>query len=245
MPIIYPNGVKPGCLPRVSKVGARWPVADEVIDIKPQYEWLEFIETDTSLMKYRPWTLYQNGIGSCGTETITAAVGYLQKRQTGHAPKLNPWSVYWKTSGGRDRGSSLDENLEYVRDHGICPDSVWPRYGEGDRVINPWNREPSDEAKEVARNHCILEFCDAVSLLHVGSLLCAKLPVMFGWQGHACLLVKLLDEWQAVYDNWWKTGWNSSEWQEYGDGYGMIDLREIDFRYGAFGLMSATYLQAT
>jgi hypothetical protein len=239
MAVVFPPGVKPGCTVRNTKVGDACPVASEVIDIKPRDAWHEFIG-GSNVRQFRPWTLYQDGIGSCGAETLTAAIGYKTKQQNAPSPKLNPWSMYWKTSGGRDQGSAIDDNLEYARDHGLCPESVWPRYGEDGRVVHPWYEEPSEEAKHEARNHRILEYCDCVSLLHVGSCLCDNISVAFGWQGHACLLVELISETEAVYDNWWRRGWGGRDWREIEDGFGVIDLREIDFRYGAFGILSTT-----
>ena len=120
----------------------------------------------------------QDGVGTCATESTTQAVEIVRRFEGQEYVELNPWSIYWYTSGGRDSGSSIDDNLAYVREKGICPESLWPR-------SKGWKSRPSAEAMEAALQYRIDEFYDVTTIAEAGTALLLGFPVVFGWQGHS------------------------------------------------------------
>ena len=167
----------------------------------------------------------QGSNGSCATESTTQSEQIVRAVAGQPFVLLNPLSIYRVTSGGRDRGSSIDENLMFARETGILPESYWPR-SKGFRAT------PPDGWQDVAAKYRIDEFFDIGSIDEVGTALLRGLPVVFGWQGHSCVLVELLSDTEAVYANSWSKEWGDS-------GFGTIALSKINFSYGAFATRTA------
>src|SRR3972149_2289686 len=123
---VFPKGIVRGCLPRKSRPGEWCPMASERIKLVPRADWAGLAK-ELHLRQFVRAVLDQDGAGSCATESPTGAA--MISRAFAGLPHvlLNPWFIYHTTSGGRDNGSSIDENLAFAREHGIAPESIWPR----------------------------------------------------------------------------------------------------------------------
>ena len=222
--LVVPPGKKTGCLPRKSMMGGVCSLFSEKLAIIPVAEWpslLGNIELRSCVTKIKD----QNGFGSCATESTTQSMEIVRKLEGQEWVELNPLFIYHTTSGGRDQGSSIDTNLEFARDYGIAPESVWPR-------SKGFTAKPSADAVEAAMAYRIMEFYDIASISEAGTALLLGFPVVFGWQGHSCVLVQLLSTTKALYAN---------SWGNWGDqGFGTINLSSINFGYGMFALRTAT-----
>jgi len=224
--LVFPSGRVAGCLKRKSKFGKLKgcpPMAD-VIDTIPKRDWGDWIGKVALCANIRQ-ILDQGSNGSCAWESTTQ--GVLIGRDVARLPfvLLNPLSGYHFTCGGRDQGSNIDSNLVHARDKGILPESYWPR-------SKGWRASPPDGWEDVAKQYQIEEFYDIRNTEEVGSALLKGFAVVFGWEGHSCILTRLLSSTTARYAN---------SWGDWGDnGFGTIKLRSINFGYGAFAVRNAT-----
>ncbi len=229
-----------GCLPRTTKLGEVSPLFGERIDVIPQQEWAGLITANRLLRPY-VWHIYdQDGIGSCATESTSQSIALA--REFGGAKRImfNPWFIYQATSGGRDQGSTIDGNLRFIRQYGVAPESVWPRYERNQDgypiyrngkpiVINNWNKAPSAEAREAAKEFRLDEFYDISSIAEVGTALLKGFSVVYGWSGHSVLAVDLVDDRTLLYANSWAPTWGDK-------GFGKLALNEVNWSYGAFAV---------
>ncbi len=221
------EGRRPGTFGRVSKPGEWCPLASERIKIIPRSEWRDRIAAPsyTGLRPSVPVILDQDGVGSCATEDTAQMImtdGSFNGREF---VQLNPWFIYQETSGGRDGGSSIDENLRFVRKYGCAPERVWPR-------SNGWRKKPSEEAYEAAKEFKILEFFDIRNTEELGSALLLGYPVAYGRRGHAIMATELIGDNEIEYVN---------SWGNWGDeGFGRDKLSGVNFNYGAWAIRVAT-----
>ena len=239
--LLVPPNKALGCLPRRSLLGEVCPIFGERIDVIPKEEWAGLIPQH----QLRPfvWHVFdQDGVGSCATESTSQSVMVCREFVGANRVLLNPWFIYHTTSGGYDGGSTIDGNLQFARQNGVCPESVWPRYERGEDgypiykngypvVINSWRDTPPPEAYEAARRLRIDEFYDISTLLEVGSALLKDFVVVFGWKGHSVLAVDLIDEDTLLYINSWQPSWGD-------EGFGVLKLWEVNWGYGAFAVRS-------
>ena len=220
--LVYPNGYKPGCLPRKSKPGEWCPMASERIKIIPSGDWpAAAAELGDNLRKHVPVTLDQNGDGSCACESSTGDVMLIRAVAGLPFVLLNPLYVYHTTSHGVDEGSSIDENLAFIRENGIAPESVWPR-------SKGWRAKPSAEAVEAAKAFKIEEFWDIASLNEFVSALLTGYCVVFGSNGHAVLAVQHMGSYPLVLNSW-------GNWEDGGFGK-WCSYNAINWNYGAFAV---------
>jgi hypothetical protein len=191
---------------------------------------------------------------SCAAESTAQAFQLCRKSRGGGFIEMNPLSLYHYTSGGDDRGSSIDDNLRYARDLGICPESVRSR-SEG------WKSRLSDAEKEAARANRIVEFLDVESKNEFAESLMLGFPTVFGWEAHAVVAVKLLrryksqqffkaaGSWGSYVDPWERRYRIDSEFADYlrseiTPGYHLLELDEPEIdRYGAFAIRTVTWLE--
>lgn len=217
----WPEGRKPGCLPRVTKPGTVFPRLSEQIEIIPSSEWSKYV--GASLRGFVTEVLDQDGVGSCATE---ATAGCMMITRAYHGlphVALNPWFIYHHTSGGRDNGSSIDDNLQFFMKYGCAPAEVWPR-DEG------WNRKPSNAAYSAALNFRVQEVFDITTVNEMVTALLKGFAVVYGANGHAVCKVEHLDEKRGLDLNSWGTDWGDG-------GFGVwASYRSVDFSYGAFAI---------
>jgi len=218
MPFPIPPDKSTGCLLQTTRHGEICPLFGERIKIIPQQEWGQFI----GQMDLRPRVeevFDQNGVGSCAAESRTQALQVSLDWAGRPYEQLSPWFLYYHTSGGVDQGSTLSDNLQYARDHGIAPMRLHPR-------SSGWKRRPSEEAYAEAKQYKLDEFYEITSIQEVGTALILEMPVVFGWNGHSCMLTSLVDEQTVEYCN---------SWGDWGDaGFGKLRLSEINFGYGCY-----------
>lgn len=223
----YPEGRIPGCLPRSWRPGTLCPMASEHIKIIPRADWAALAAQNKGLRPFVKVVLNQGSVGSCATEATAGAVMITRAYAGLDHVLLNPWSIYATTSGGRDRGSSIDENLAFARDHGVCPESVWPR-------SKGWNAKPTASAMEVAKKFRIAEFYDISTIDEMVSALLQGFAVVYGSNGHAVCKVQHVDETKGIDLNSWDTTWGDG-------GFGVwATYRAVDFRYGAFAVRAVS-----
>jgi hypothetical protein len=200
-------------------------MASTAVDVIPRAEWGEWIGKIGN-RRFVQKIKNQGNVGSCATESTSQAVEITEIIAGREWVELNPWFIYYHTSGGADRGSSIDENLVFVRDNGIAPEAVWPR-------SMGWTQKPSADAYDAAKRHRILEFYDVSSIDEFGTCLIEGWPVVFGWQGHSVVAVDLITASIFEYANSWAPSWGDQ-------GFGKLALSSVDWRYGAFAVRVVT-----
>ncbi len=216
----------PGVLPRASKFGeVCLPFAESGIPIIPRDQWAGLIGKFT----LRPQIKKIKGpqrYGSCATESTTQSMEITDISCGRPWVELNPLFIYQTTSGGRDGGSNIDRNLEFAREYGCAPESVWPR-------SKGMYAKPSPEAYEAAKSHKIVEFFDIANEEEFGSALFAPYPVVFGIPGHSIVAVSLKSPTTIEYAD--------SGGPSRGDnGFLTCSFRNVVWNYGAFAVRTTT-----
>lgn len=208
-----------GCLPRATLPGDR-PMAEGRITLVPESEW-DALAKQISLRPHRRTLLDQDGVGSCAAESSTQDL-MLARVLAGleHVP-LNPWFVYHTTSGGRDGGSSIDDNLDFLMKYGCAPESVWPR-------SKGWRAEPSKDAYAAALEFRIDEYWDISTVAELVAGLLDACPAVIGAKGHAVCAVEHRGSYPLICNSW-------GQWED--DGYGKwCSYNEINWGYGAWAV---------
>lgn len=228
-PCIVPKHKKTGCLPRKSKLGQWFPLASERVEVIPRGEWPQLIDQVTnSALKWMQ--LDQDGVGSCASEAMTAAIMASRELQGQPQVALNPWFAYHFVSGGVDRGSSIDENLRFARETGVASMDVWPR-------SMGWRSRPSDDAMDDAQRYRIDEAYDVTTVDELVSCILKGFPVVFGYRpgggGHAVLAMDVVSMSAFKFLNSW------GDWGE--DGFGTLRFDQIDWRFGAWAVRATNW----
>jgi hypothetical protein len=225
-PLSVPPGKKKGCLRRKTAFGKVFAPMAEKVEVLPWGEIRERIHEALSNRRHVKQILDQDGAGSCAAEKTAQAIMTTRVKAGQPHVLLNPWSIYNTTSGGRDNGSSIDENLEFARTRGCLPEAVWPR-------SKGWRKDPPRELWDRFGKHFRLEeVYDIGSTQETATALIEQNVVGFGWDGHACMMNALLHEDSAEYAN---------SWGDWGDeGFGTIRLRSVNYGYGCFAVRTAT-----
>jgi hypothetical protein len=166
-----------------------------------------------------PYTLDQNGIGSCAAESADGSVAALCVRQ-GLPPVLfNPLGKYHTTSGGSDRGSNIGDNMKFAMDRGCYPEEVWPR-SKGFRV------KPSAEANRIAKFFRLREFFRCTTIAEVISAVLQGYLCHGGYSGHAVSFCGYIHPGKLLFKN---------SWGPWGDnGFGTLSANKIYFAYGMY-----------
>ncbi len=218
-----PEWAVPGCLERKTKVGECCPLLREKVNIIPQEEWADHIG-EVTLKHFVKSILMQAGDNSCASEATTQAMMTCEAFEGKPHVLLNPLTLYCFTSGGRNRGSTLDENLIQAREVGILPDSIWPR------AEHAWNEKPPlDLFKEHA--HKIGEFADADSTQEFGSGLIAGYGGVYARRVHALFAHELLNEMRFGFTNSYDYDWGDK-------GQSQEALSVIEWKYGGFFVLN-------
>jgi len=227
MMISYPTppDFKPGCKVRSSLPGARCPLFGTKIEVIPKAEWPKHIG-NISLRPYIRAIFDQGSTGSCASESSTQALQIARAFAGRPWVQLNPWFVYHTVSGGADRGSSIDDNLEFLRENGVAPMEIWGR-------DKGWKAEPSAEAKAAAKDNRVDEYYDISTVEEFGTALLKGFPIVYGRDSHAICAVELVSPTQFRYVNSWHESW--------GDGGTAVEpLTKINWSYGAWAVRTPT-----
>lgn len=222
MPMM-PIGRKPGCkLDKWSKIMDRCASIRETnITIIPENYWDELSSSQWHQIKTERYlyTSDQNGIGDCAAESKDNTKHALD---TFHGQPLiiyNPLGTYYTTSGGRDNGSVIGDNLEFGREKGCFPEEVWSR-------SNGWKKQPSNEAYEIASYFKIREFFYVEDIKEFVSALLQGYYVHAGYSGHAVSFCCYMGRGVLKFKNSW------GDWGE--NGFGTLKASQINFGYGAY-----------
>lgn len=225
--MVFPPGRKPGVLkertrgPRRRLYYDRCDPLKSQIEIIPEKYWEEQAAKrwhKARRYRYR-YTYDQDGIGSCAAESAYGCKGACDTRQGLPMVFGNPLGTYHTTSGGRDRGSVIGDNMELIRDEGCFPEEVWPR-SKGFRA------EPSAEAKKIAGFFKLKEFFYIETIAELVSALLQGYDVQGGYSGHAVAFMQYLGRRLALFKN---------SWGNWGDnGFGELSIDNIYKPYGIY-----------
>jgi len=221
-----PSRMQGACLPRESKPGQICPMFRSKIQVIDRRDWAD-LAGKVSLQPHVKQVLDQGQVGSCAAESSVQAL--MIARAVAGQPdiQLNPYFVYHHTSGGRDRGSSIDSNLRFLRDKGCAPLSIWPR-------SKGWQQGPDEQVYRQAKKFKILEFYDIETVDEMVSALLLGFPVVYGARGHAVCKVAHIDNLKGLDVNSWGTKWGE-------DGFGVWSpYSGIGWNYGAFAVRTTT-----
>jgi hypothetical protein len=204
-----PDGVKTGCLPRTTRVGsveaAFLPMSD-VMDLVPRSDWKNRL--GVSLRPHVPIIHDQDGEGSCaGNSSVLAGVEVLRSMAGLPFVHIAPSSLYKQSGRGRDAGSSLEDNLIFLRDVGCVPVEMW-----GGEL--GWNKRYPPGFKEEAAKYQVDEWFDLGTFEAFMTALFLGFPISYGvfWGdgGHAICAVKPIHEngvWGCEFANSWGSNW--------------------------------------
>jgi hypothetical protein len=228
---IVPPDKKTGCLYRASAFGGVSPVFGDKIKVLSDEEIIASIAARKAAgLRKRDQVkqiLDQDQVGSCATESTTQGV-ITTCVSAGRAFRLlNPWFLYYHSSGGVDRGSSIDTNLELARDIGIASEEVWPR-------SKGWRTKPSDAAYADALGNRILEFYDIGTVPEVRTALALGFLLVFGHDSHSELMLELEELNSADVANSWSTSWGDKGFHAT-----PFPLSRINWGYGCFAIRVA------
>lgn len=238
-----PTWFKTGCLPRKTKFGTlrNVPLFREAIEVMPREEQRLYIPQIQGLRQFVGDIFNQDGIGSCAGESTNQGLSIVRMYMGLKFIRFNPWFTYGRpaaygypqgTSGGRDQGSTIDDNIKDLMEIGPCPHDVFPRYDENGRVLHHWNSTPPREAYEAAEKLKLLEVFDLSTVDEMRTALLKGMPVIYGSDGHAKCYVKCKDMETGIYANSWDESWGDQ-------GFGEERFDNVWIQYGAFALRTA------
>lgn len=228
-PFIPPDGVRPGLLvPHPSYERAQSIRVAPGFRTIPRSEWPEWIAAKNNNSSY-VWNIYdQDGVGSCACESCYGAFKVIREACGLERVEFNPWAAYNLVSGGVDRGSTLPDNLNLLRDTGAFPESVWPR-------SKGWRTRPPQEAFDAAAQYRIDEYYQTSSWDEAASAMLLGWILYYGRQGHALFGVDLLNDRQFRYGNSWGQWGSASPFNdEVTYGFGVDNGASIEWGYGAY-----------
>ena len=196
----------------------------------PVNQWDDFLTgTDAvDLAPFVPFMLSQGSVGSCACEALAQAIQICRAVDRQEAELLNPWFAYHTVSGGRDVGSSLQDNVAFMTRYGLASAAVWPR-------SHGWRTKPNAAAYEDAKKYRILEIFRISTWEEFGSALLYGMPVYFGYSGHAICAVTVISASRIKYANSWSDSWGDG-------GFGTLSRDSIYWGYGVYGAISEPQL---
>lgn len=191
------------------------------LDVIPVEEWDEYLEKSVDLQLNSKYIFDQDGVGSCGSEGKDACSEIMLSVQSGEDPPLfNPFGTYFYVSGGRDQGSSLQDNVEFAKTRGSFREELHPR-------SLGWRQEPSEEAKADALNYRWDEVYQVMNWEELGSANFQGFVGYCAYAGHAWAGIRPVNKSQYLWRNSWGEDWGNK-------GYGVINANRIQFQWGIF-----------
>lgn len=207
----------------------------------PRSQWVP-----ASLRTVAPPPKDQNGIGACNAFATVTAVE-ISRAFSGHPYQpLSAGYLYGNINGQRDRGSLLEDALEWMTQHGTCLAST---VGMLDWQRSKWPAHAAEEAKR----HRIQEYYLCPTFEHLASAIqygfAGNIGIMWGgadnpdgdgWLpdraagrtgGHAIAFVGLVrrgDQWGIQIQNSWSPRWGAQ-------GYAVLSETRIRSETGQFG----------
>lgn len=151
--------------------------------------------------------LDQNGTNYCWINAPTHCVEIMRVVQGQPMVRLSPASVGGPIKGYRNQGGWGTEGLEYIVEHGVCSQAVWP--------ANAINRQyDNTESQADRKHHKVGEWWELRprNFDHLATCLLMGFPVAVGynWWSHevtAMDLVKVNGGYGIIIDNSWSTSW--------------------------------------
>ena len=206
---------------RRSKIMDRCNSIRSTLTTIPENYWDELAASEWHQSKTENYlyTSDQNSVGSCAAESANNTKHALDTMQGQPLIVYNPFGMYYTTSGGRDNGSVIGDNLEFARDKGCFPEEIWPR-------SNGWRKQPSSEAYKIAAYFKLREFFYIENISEFVSALLQGYYVHAGYSGHAVSFCCYLGKGVLKFKNSW------GEWGE--NGFGNLKTSQINFGYGAY-----------
>lgn len=224
---VIPPGKAAGCLYRASAFGRCCSVFADKINVMTDAEIQELLPTHEGMRKYVTKILDQNGRGSCASEAATQAIMIARAIAGLIFTLLNPWGLYHYSSGGSDRGSNIDTNLELAILKGVPSMDIWPR-------SHGFQKTLSAEAVADAKKYRADEFFDIGTVQEFKTALMCGMPVVYGSHAHAKCAVKLQDGQRSfIYANSWDESWGDN-------GFGVEQFSGgVNWGYGAFAVRTS------
>ena len=216
-----------GCLPRQSKPAEWFPMASEAIRTIPRSDWGDLIQQrkDQGLSlreQHVKSILDQDGRGSCAAEEAAQAVMTTMAFGGREHVLLNPWPNYYRITGSRDGGSSIDTNWRLAQSAGFIPMDVIDRK-------NGFRRHPESLWEEHGANYRLQEVYEITSTEEAVSALLQGFVVGYGRSNHAILAVEMYDLKNWIYANSW------GQWSNCGiPGFGKDRITNVNWGYGCF-----------
>ena len=214
-------------------VGKPMSLEEAGIRVIPESEWSGYInglggEQVVFADRYVPGITNQGSVGSCAADAI-AGCGMTLRETAGqrNTPTLNGYYLYSRTSGGVDRGSTLQANLALMLQEGCCSERVRPR-------SRGWRAVPTDAERRDAAKYRLQRYVQVRNWAEFGTMLLLNRPVYFGYIGHAIYASRLLSTTQLVYVNSWGANWGQS-------GRGTLSCNSIYWIYGVYALTAMVH----
>lgn len=212
---VKPDTVAPG------KVAGFYRQHQEVIPVE---EWDEFLESDVDLTLNSKFIYDQDGIGACGAEGASGCTEIALGVEGMDQPLFNGFGPYHWVSGGRDQGSTLSDNVKFMRGEwndrgkqigGAFRAELFPR-------SKGFRERPSDEAIADAWNYRWDEVLVAENWEELGSGTFKRFVAFCSYMGHAWVGLRPVNKYQLKWRNSWDETWGDG-------GYGIINASRILF----------------
>jgi len=226
---VAPPGYRQGLLKRRDKPGDACPFLRDQLsfNVIPQQEWQGIIDAGDNLSSHVWYISNQGSIGSCGSEGVNNILALIREQAGLPRVKFNPYAMYHFTSGGRDQGSTLADNLTFARDRGCYPMELWGR-------DKGWQQRPSEEATAAAHNYRIDEFYEITNWTEFGSALLSGWAIYWGRSGHALGATDLLNAIQFVELNSWGKWGEGTKYSQMDYGFSPRGRESIMWNYGCY-----------
>lgn len=224
---VPPPGKRTGCLYRKRPYGQCGHVFADKIEVYTDAQIAELLPSHIGVRRFVFEIFDQGSTGSCAAEATTQALQIVRNYSGDEWVQLSPWSLYHESSGGSDRGSNIDDNLEIAMAKGVASMAVWPR-------SHSFREELSAEALADRTKYRADEWFDIATVQEFKTALLKEMPVVYGSFGHAKCAVQLLDETKFLYANSWAPDWGDQ-------GFGVEKFSSgVNWGYGAWALRTAT-----